>query len=104
MASPFRCDNGLVTVGEHAFQVTQKCGAPDFQEDVGYTLTSDGKRELRIEHWIYGPKGGRYHLLIFEGGFLKKIGQASKTAPNSKSTARFEERIFAFIEFEGASG
>jgi hypothetical protein len=73
MASAFRCDNGLVALGDHSFQVLQKCGTPNWQEEVGYTLTSDGKRELKIEHWIYGPKGGRYHLLVFEGGILTKI-------------------------------
>ena len=73
MASAFRCDNGLVSVGNNSFQVLQKCGTPKSQEVVGYTLTRDRKREFKIQHWIYGPKDGRYHLLIFEGGFLKKI-------------------------------
>jgi hypothetical protein len=73
MASTFRCDNGLVAVGDHRFQVMQKCGTPNSQDDVGYTITRDGKRELKIEHWIYGPKGGLYHLLVFEGGILKDI-------------------------------
>jgi len=58
--------------------VKQKCGIPDFQEDVGYTLMSDGKRELNIVHRIYGPKARHYHLLIFEGGTLIKISDFRK--------------------------
>ena len=73
MASAFRCDNGLVSVENNSFQVLQKCGTPNSQEDVGYTLTNDSRRELKVQHWIYGSRDGLYRLLVFEGGFLKKI-------------------------------
>jgi hypothetical protein len=73
MAAAFRCENGLAVVGDHSFQVLQKCGAPISQEVVGYTLSRDRKRELKMEHWVYGPTGGLYYVLVFEGGILKKI-------------------------------
>lgn len=68
-----RCDNGLVDVGNSHFEVLKTCGAPVSKEVVGYTLTRDGKRELKMEHWVYGPINGYYYILIFEGGFLKEV-------------------------------
>ncbi len=73
MASAFRCGSDLVSVGDHSFQVLQKCGTPILQEVVGYTLSKDRKRELKMEHWVYGPKSGYYYVLVFEGAILTKI-------------------------------
>ena len=73
LAADLRCDNGLVDIGDHSFQVLKTCGDPVSKEVTGYTLTKDGKRELKMEHWVYGPKDGYYYILIFEGGVLRKI-------------------------------
>jgi hypothetical protein len=73
LASALRCGSGLVDEGDQYFEVLKTCGAPISKEIIGYTLTRDGKRELKMEHWVYGPWDGYYYILIFEGGILKKI-------------------------------
>ena len=72
-ASALRCENGLVDVGDRSFEVLKTCGAPVSREVIGYTLTKNGKRELKMEHWVYGPKDGYFYILIFEGGVLTRI-------------------------------
>jgi hypothetical protein len=72
-SSPFRCGNNLAQIGDHSFKVSQNCGEPILKEVVGYTLTEGRRRELKIENWIYGPEGGVYYILVFEGGILAKI-------------------------------
>lgn len=69
----FRCGAKLVREGDHSFVVKKACGEPEEREVVGYTITPNGKREMKIEKWIYGPKEGRYYILTFEGGVLKEI-------------------------------
>ena len=73
LASAFRCGSDLVALGDHSFQVSGKCGPPISKEVVGYTLSKNRKRELKMEHWVYGPKAGVYHVLVFEGGILTKV-------------------------------
>ena len=68
-----RCGTDLVRVGDHKFEVVNKCGEPVSKELVGYTITKDNKRELKIEEWVYGPRNGYYYLLIFEGAKLVEI-------------------------------
>jgi len=71
--SVFRCGNELIETGDRRFEVLQKCGEPVSKEVVGYTITRDKKRELKIEEWVYGPEHGQYYYLIFEGALLVEI-------------------------------
>jgi hypothetical protein len=71
--SVFRCGNDLIEIGDRRFEVLQKCGEPVSKEIVGYTITQDKKRELKIEEWVYGPEHGYYYYLIFEGAILVEI-------------------------------
>ena len=78
-ALEFRCGTQLVSVGDKAFEVEQKCGEPVAKEMVGYTLRDD-RRELEIKEWIYGPTNGVYYYLTFHGTDLVRI--ESRRAPN----------------------
>jgi hypothetical protein len=70
-AQAFECGR-LVSVGDPSFKILKNCGEPIAKELVGYTLSSDRKRELKMEHWVYGPEGGYYYIFIIEGGILTK--------------------------------
>ena len=72
-ALAFRCSGDIIETGTPKFKVLRKCGEPISKEMIGYTLTRDGTRELKIEEWIYGPKGGYYIHLIFTGGKVSEI-------------------------------
>lgn len=75
-SSTFRCHSKLVSLQASTHEVHNKCGAPTDQADLGYKqLTNEygHTNEVRIEEWTYGPKGGMYHFLRFEGGYLVKI-------------------------------
>ena len=76
-AFAFRCGSKLVREGDSSFVVKASCGEPADREIVGYTLTARGKRELKIEKWMYGPKNGRIYILTFEGGVLRDIQSAA---------------------------
>ncbi|HET8710808.1 MAG TPA: DUF2845 domain-containing protein [Spongiibacteraceae bacterium] len=74
-----RCGTKLVSPGDLALQVREKCGDPVSEELIGYTLrparhSADGlEREYKIEQWIYGPEQGYYRVLTFEAGRLRDI-------------------------------
>ena len=73
-----RCGTKLVTQGDLALQVRDKCGDPVSEELIGYTLRPaphgiGSEREYKIEEWIYGPDQGYYHVLRFEAGRLRDI-------------------------------
>lgn len=68
-----RCGSALVSVGDRAFEVQQKCGDPDHRNDVGYTLGSYDRREFKVEEWVYGPRNGVTYILTFEANKLKRI-------------------------------
>ena len=79
MASTFRCGSQVVSTGERAFQVLRKCGEPINRAHIGYKLDTNSyghTHELRVEEWIYGPKGGMYYYLRFEGGYLTDISSS----------------------------
>ena len=77
----YRCGKKLVNQGDLEIQVRKKCGKPDDQKVIGYTLKgvrhhgSKHEREYLIERWIYGPKRGFYHEIIFEAGRVVRINQ-----------------------------
>jgi hypothetical protein len=77
-----RCGTQLVTEGDLALQVRDKCGDPVSEELIGYTLRPNQiagsqsaayERDLKIEQWVYGPDMGYYNVMTFEGGRLKRI-------------------------------
>ena len=76
-ASTLRCGSQLVSAGDRAFEVQQKCGEPVSQEVLGSkeTFNNNYRRSesVNIEEWIYGPNNGMYQYLRFEGGRLISI-------------------------------
>lgn len=75
-ADTLRCGSQLISVGDRAFEVLQKCGTPASQELIGTKSTFSHYRqrdEIRVEEWIYGPNNGMYQYLRFEGGRLVRI-------------------------------
>jgi hypothetical protein len=68
-----RCGTNLVSTGDRAFEVLQRCGEPLQREQIGYTLGESDRRELRIEEWIYRNTGGFLFILTFEGSRLTRI-------------------------------
>ncbi len=78
-SSTFRCNSKLVSLQASTHEVQSKCGAPMEQSHLGYKqLTNEygHTHEVRIEEWVYGPKGGMYYFLRFEGGYLSKISSS----------------------------
>nr|WP_313513984.1 DUF2845 domain-containing protein [Pseudomonas sp.] len=71
-ADSMRCGSSLVSVGDRAFEVETKCGAPRARDLVGYTGVY-ARADLRIEEWVYGPNNGMLYILAFEGNRLKRI-------------------------------
>ena len=72
-ADSMRCGSALVSVGDRAWEVEQKCGAPDHRDAVGYTLGGYDRREFKVEEWVYGPRNGATYILTFEANRLKRI-------------------------------
>lgn len=72
-ATTMRCGTQLVSEGDRAFEVEQKCGEPTHRDLVGYTLSGYDRRELKIEEWVYGPTNGMLSILTFEGNRLIRI-------------------------------
>ncbi|KPC00798.1 Uncharacterized protein AC503_1802 [Pseudomonas syringae pv. maculicola] len=62
--STLRCGSQLVSTGDRAFEVQQKCGEPVSQEVLGtqetFNSTYRKSEAVRIEEWIYGPDNGMY--------------------------------------------
>ncbi|HJE70511.1 DUF2845 domain-containing protein [Pseudomonas oryzihabitans] len=72
-ADSMRCGNALVSRGDRAFEVLQKCGEPAHRDLVGYELGRNERREAVIEEWVYGPKNGANYILTFEANRLSRI-------------------------------
>lgn len=63
-----RCGTALISLGDTASVVREKCGAPDKSEDQLPALRSNGTPELnaaKISLWVYGPRNGAYQHLRF---------------------------------------
>ena len=69
----FRCGRELVDIGDHAAEVRAKCGEPMSREMIGYTLTLDQERELKITEWVYETQRDQLYVLTFEGNRLVEI-------------------------------
>lgn len=72
-ADTLRCGSQLISAGDRAFQVQQKCGEPAYRDEVGYILSGNDRRESRVEEWVYGPDNGMLRILTFEGNRLTRI-------------------------------
>lgn len=72
-ADTLRCGSQLVSLGDRAFEVERKCGAPLHRDPIGYTLGPYDRREYVVEEWVYGPSNGMLSILRFEGNRLVAI-------------------------------
>jgi len=75
-AETLRCARDLVSTGDHASEVLDKCGEPNSRDTIGYRRRGDdwgNYEEVRIEEWVYGPRNGMYYFLRFEGNRLTTI-------------------------------
>ncbi|WP_085718478.1 DUF2845 domain-containing protein [Pseudomonas sp. B28(2017)] len=72
-ADTLRCGSQLISVGDRSSEVIQKCGEPVSRDLLGYKRSADRREEFQVEEWTYGPNGGMYQYLRFEGNRLKQI-------------------------------
>jgi len=72
-ADTLRCGSQLISVGDRSSEVLHKCGEPVSRELLGYKRSADRREEFQVEEWTYGPNGGMYQYLRFEGNRLKQI-------------------------------
>ncbi len=72
-ADTLRCGSQLISVGDRSGEVLQKCGEPVSRDVLGYKRSVDRREEFQVEEWTYGPNGGMYQYLRFEGNRLKQI-------------------------------
>lgn len=68
-----RCGSQLVSLGDRASEVLQKCGEPVSRDVLGYKRSANRREEFQVEEWTYGPNGGMYQYLRFEGNRLTQI-------------------------------
>ncbi|UFQ03020.1 DUF2845 domain-containing protein [Pseudomonas fitomaticsae] len=68
-----RCGSQLVSLGDRASEVLQKCGEPVSRDLLGYKRSANRREEFQVEEWTYGPSNGMYQYLRFEGNRLKQI-------------------------------
>ncbi|WP_150579224.1 DUF2845 domain-containing protein [Pseudomonas fluorescens] len=72
-ATTLRCGSHLISVGDRSGEVLQKCGEPVSRDVLGYKRSANRREEFQVEEWTYGPTGGMYQYLRFEGNRLKQI-------------------------------
>jgi len=72
-ADTLRCGSQLISVGDRSSEVVQKCGEPVSRDLLGYKRSADRREDFQVEEWTYGPNGGMYQYLRFEGNRLKQI-------------------------------
>lgn len=72
-ADTLRCGSQLISVGDRSSEVLQKCGEPVSRDLLGYKRSANRREEFQVEEWTYGPSGGMYQYLRFEGNRLKQI-------------------------------
>lgn len=78
-SSTYRCNSQLVSLGADSHEVRSKCGEPVSEDELSFkrVINQYGhSHELRVTEWVYGPKGGMYYFLRFEGGNLAKISSS----------------------------
>jgi hypothetical protein len=72
-ADTLRCGSQLISVGDRSSEVLQKCGDPVSRDLLGYKRSANRREEFPVEEWTYGPNGGMYQYLRFEGNRLVQI-------------------------------
>ena len=72
-ANTLRCGSQLISVGDRSSEVLQKCGEPVARDPLGYKRSANRREEFQVEEWTYGPNGGMYQYLRFEGNRLVQI-------------------------------
>ncbi|MCK1793264.1 DUF2845 domain-containing protein [Pseudomonas violetae] len=72
-ADTLRCGSQLISVGDRSGEVLQKCGQPVARDALGYKRSANRREEYQVEEWTYGPNGGMYQFLRFEGNRLVQI-------------------------------
>ncbi|MHC8317754.1 DUF2845 domain-containing protein [Pseudomonas sp. LB3P31] len=72
-ADTLRCGSQLISVGDRSGEVLQKCGEPVARDALGYKRSANRREEYQVEEWTYGPHGGMYQFLKFEGNRLVQI-------------------------------
>lgn len=72
-ADTLRCGSQLISVGDRSSEVLQKCGEPLIRDLLGYKRSANRREEFAVEEWTYGPHGGMYQYLRFEGNRLVQI-------------------------------
>lgn len=72
-ADTLRCGSQLVSVGDRSSEVRQKCGEPVSRDLLGYKRSANRREEFQVEEWTYGPNGGMFQYLRFEGNRLRQI-------------------------------
>ena len=72
-ADTLRCGSQLISVGDRTAEVLQKCGEPVARDSLGYKRSVNRREEYQVEEWTYGPNGGMYQFLRFEGNRLVQI-------------------------------
>jgi hypothetical protein len=72
-ADTLRCGSQLISVGDRSSEVLQKCGEPVSRDVLGYKKSINRREEFPVEEWTYGPNGGMYQYLRFEGNRLVQI-------------------------------
>lgn len=68
-----RCGSQLISLGDRASEVLQKCGEPVSRDVLGYKRNANRREEFQVEEWTYGPNNGMYQYLRFEGNRLRQI-------------------------------
>lgn len=67
-SATMRCGTSLISNGDSAQTVREKCGAPDQESSEGPALRPNGvpnRNAAKITHWVYGPRGGAFQHLRF---------------------------------------
>jgi hypothetical protein len=71
-----RCGTALISVGDTADVVRQKCGAPDSSIDQLPVMRSGSAKPFnsaKVSLWVYGPQGGASRHLRFINDKLVEI-------------------------------
>lgn len=74
--STLRCGSALISTGDLASEIRDKCGEPFSADLLGYREVRDYYgyiSEVAIEEWVYGPRSGMYYFLRLEGNRLVRI-------------------------------
>lgn len=76
-AESFRCNSKVVMVGYSSFEVKDKCGQPQDEEDIGYVMF-DGEY-ASVKRFVYDFSHGKLlKTLEFHNGKPFKISDGSR--------------------------